>query len=349
MKFHVRKHLLLIGCLALALFCATSSLLAQAPNGQATQKPAATTKQSEPISYTLPRTNDVKQLTSFLTRVLDYQPKTAADAQDYDKHATAAMNAAAEKILQLEKGKDSAAYRFASKYLLAMRLLTLEKATRKEKVEIYTQIQTNLAGPNMDADDLDMAVAFAEGLEAVGDLQLAAQVYHAFATTLAKNKEPLVVDLAKTLAGASRRLQLPGNPIQIVGTMIDGKPFDWKTYQGKVVLIDFWATWCGPCRAELPNLQKLHAQYSRRGFEIVSISVDEDRAKLDAFLQQTPMPWVVLHGEKGQNATAKYYGVNAVPTTILVDRSGRVVSLDTRGKKLEEKLTQLMGQTARAR
>lgn len=349
MKFHVRQHLSLIGFLALALFDPTGFLLAQAPSGQATQKPAATTKQSEPLSYTLPQTNDVQQLTSFLSRVLDYQPQTAADAQEYDKRAPAAMNAAAEKILRLEKDKNSAAYRFASKYLLAMRLLTLDKATRKEKVEIYGQIQTNLVGPHMDADDLDMAVAFAEGLETAGDLRLAAQVYHAFATTLATKKEPLIVDLAKTLAGASRRLQLPGKPIQVVGTMIDGKPFDWKAYQGKVVLIDFWATWCGPCRAELPNLQKLHAQYRQRGFDIVSISVDEDRAKLDAFLQQTSLPWVVLHGEKGRNATAEYYGVNAVPTTILVDRAGRVMSLDVRGKKLEEQLIQLMGQTARAR
>jgi thiol-disulfide isomerase/thioredoxin len=349
MKFHVRQLLFLIGYLALALFGSTGSLLAQAQNGQATQRPAATTKQSAPISYTLPQTNDTKQLVSFLSRVLDYQPKTESEAQDYDKRAPAAMNAAAERILQLEKDKNSPTYRFASKYLLAMRLMTLDKATRKDKVEIYQQIQTNLSGPQMDADDLDMAVAFADGLEAMGDVQLAAQVYHAFATTLAKNKEPLIVDLAKSLAGASRRLQLPGNPIQVAGTTIDGRPFDWKTYRGKVVLIDFWATWCGPCRAELPNLRKLKAQYGQSGFEVVSISVDEDRAKLDAFLQQTPMPWVVLHSEKGRNATAEYYGVNTVPTAILVDRAGRVVSLDARGKRLEEQLIQLMGQTARAR
>ncbi len=327
MKFQVRQHRLLVGCLAAAFFGSTSLLMAQALNGQATQKPASAPKQSEPISYTLPQTNDVKQLTSFLIRVLDYQPKNAADVQEYDKRATPAMNAAAAR----------------------MRLLDLDELTRNEKIEIYKQIHTNLVSPHMDADDLDMAVAFAEGLETAGDLRLAAQVYHAFATTLATNKEPLIVDLAKTLAGASRRLQLPGNPIQVVGTTIDGKPFDWKTYQGKVVLIDFWATWCGPCRAELPNLQKLHAQYGQRGFEIVSISIDQDRAKLDAYLQQTPMPWVVLHGEKGRNATAEHYGVNAVPTTILVDRAGRVVSLGARGKKLEEQLIQLMGQTARAR
>ena len=161
MKFHVRQRPLLIGCLALALFGSTNSLLAQALNGQATQKPAATAKQSEPISYTLPQTNDVKQLTSFLNRVLNYQPKTAADGQDYDKRAPAAMNAAAQKIMQLEKDKNSAAYRFASKYLLAMRLFTLDKATRNEKIEIYKQIHTNLVGPHMDADDLDMAVTFA--------------------------------------------------------------------------------------------------------------------------------------------------------------------------------------------
>ncbi len=348
MKFHVRLSLLLlIGCFALA--GSTTSIFAQTANRQTATQSAASTKQSQPISYDLPRTNDVQQLTSFLTSLLDHQPKTAAEAEEYDKRAPAAMNAAAKKILQLEKDKTSAAYRFASKYLLAMRLMALDKTTGKEKVEIYQQIQANLKSPQIDADDLDMAVAFAEGIESAGDARLAAQAYHGFATTLATNKDPLIADLAKMLAGASRRLQLPGKPIQVAGTTTDGRPFNWKAYQGKVVLIDFWATWCGPCRTELPNLQKLHAEYRPRGFEVVSISVDEDRSKLDAYLQQTPLPWVVLHAEKGRNATAEYYGVNAVPTTILVDRSGRVVALNVRGKKLEEQLIQLMGQTARAR
>ena len=343
MNASVYRFLVVVCCLVVG-----PSTFAQNATSSAT-KPASkpgVTKPQPPLVYEMPRTTDISKLGEYLGQLLDFQPTTKAQAAEYEQKAPAMMNAVATRITTLEKDANNPIHRFAAKYLLAMKLVKLEKTTGQEKVAIYKEIQTNLMRPDMDADDIDIAIAFADSLQTIGDYRLAGQAYAGFGKSLARSKEPLVQQLAKTMAATSRRLALPGKPIKMAGSSVDGRPFQWADYRGKVVLIDFWATWCGPCLAELPNVEKLYAQYNKLGFEVVSISLDEDRTKLDEFLAKKPMPWVVLHGEGGKNPTAQYYGVNSVPTAILVDRSGNVVSLSARGKALEELLAKLMAGSA---
>jgi len=96
------------------------------------------------------------------------------------------------------------------------------------------------------------------------------------------------------------RLQLAGQEISLTGTTLDGKPFDLKSLRGKIVLLDFWATWCGPCIAEIPGLQELYEAYHARGFEVVGISIDmeSDKATLVEFVQSRQLPWLQLHDPK---------------------------------------------------
>src|SRR5690606_1724849 len=84
-----------------------------------------------------------------------------------------------------------------------------------------------------------------------------------------------LMSIVPMLEGIARRMALPGNPIQVTGTLLDGSPFNWDAYRGKVVLVDFWATWCGPCRAEVPNVIKMYQAYHDKGFDVVGISLDE--------------------------------------------------------------------------
>lgn len=118
---------------------------------------------------------------------------------------------------------------------------------------------------------------------------------------------------------------------------IGGKPLSLADYKGKVVLIDFWATWCGPCRAELPSVLKTYAKYHRAGFEIIGISLDSDQNKLESFIKQKNMTWPQLFDGLGwQNKLAQRYGVQSIPATYLLDREGKIIAKDLRGEALEE-------------
>jgi thiol-disulfide isomerase/thioredoxin len=117
---------------------------------------------------------------------------------------------------------------------------------------------------------------------------------------------------------------------------LDGKPLSIARFKGKVVLVDFWATWCGPCIAELPNVHAAYAKHREKGFEIVGISLDSDRAKLDKFLAEKKMTWPQYFDGKGwQTKLAGTYGVNSIPATYLLDGEGKIIAKDLRGEALE--------------
>ena len=142
-------------------------------------------------------------------------------------------------------------------------------------------------------------------------------------------------------------MDLVGKPFTLEGTTVEGKPFQWSKYKGKVVLVDFWATWCKPCRAELANIEKNYDDYHDRGFNVVGISVDRNREALDKFLEEHTHPWTVLHDDQDASEAAKsmsvYYGVFAVPSVILVGADGTVISISARGEELGKQLRKLFG------
>jgi thiol-disulfide isomerase/thioredoxin len=151
------------------------------------------------------------------------------------------------------------------------------------------------------------------------------------------------------LEGIARRMGLPGNPIEVHGTLLDGTPFDWASYRGKVVLVDFWATWCGPCRQEVPNVLKLYKAYHDKGFEVVGISLDKTPKEAQDYINQTGIPWVTLfnqdESQRGwEHPLAVYYGITGIPRAILVDQAGNVVSMMARGPYLERELRKLLGE-----
>jgi len=116
-----------------------------------------------------------------------------------------------------------------------------------------------------------------------------------------------------------------------------GKPLSIANYKGKVVLLDFWATWCGPCVQELPNVIKAYDAYHKKGFEIIGISLDKDRQKLASFTKQKSMVWPQYFDGLGwQNKLAVKYGVSSIPATYLLDGEGTIIGKDLRGEDLEQ-------------
>jgi thiol-disulfide isomerase/thioredoxin len=125
------------------------------------------------------------------------------------------------------------------------------------------------------------------------------------------------------------------------------KDLSVESFKGKVVLIDFWATWCGPCIRELPNLLATYKKYHDKGFEIIGISLDkDDKSLLDKFLAAHPdMTWAQFYDGKGwKNELAQLYGIQSIPATYLIDRTGKVHRIGLRGKALDTAIEKLLSQ-----
>ena len=116
-----------------------------------------------------------------------------------------------------------------------------------------------------------------------------------------------------------------------------GQPLSIASRKGKVVLVDFWATWCGPCRAELPNVLEVYKKHHPEGFEIIGVSLDEEKARVESFIKDKDMTWPqYFDGKKWQNKLAVQYGVNSIPATYLLDGEGKILGKDLRGEALEK-------------
>lgn len=152
-------------------------------------------------------------------------------------------------------------------------------------------------------------------------------------------------DQAKEEAkGILKRLDAVGKPVDIQYTAVDGRQVDLSKMQGKVVLVDFWATWCGPCMMELPHVKAAYEKLHDKGFEIVGISFDEDKDALQKTLKQKEMTWPQFFDGNGwKNKFGVQFGIQSIPTMWLVDKKGNLRDVNARGE-LEEKVTKLLAE-----
>jgi len=128
-------------------------------------------------------------------------------------------------------------------------------------------------------------------------------------------------------------------PFDLKFTAVDGRKVDVAALRGKVVMIMFWATWCGPCRAELPHLKEEYKEHHGEGLEIIGVSLDTDKPTLEKFLKKESMPWPqFFDGKMWDNQLAEKFGIEATPTTFLVDKKGILVDTGVQGVSFEELL-----------
>ena len=136
--------------------------------------------------------------------------------------------------------------------------------------------------------------------------------------------------------------ELPDFPSGTVD--LDGKPISLLDYRGKVVLVDFWAVWCGPCLGEIPRIKSVYEKYHDKGFDVIGVSLDEDADVLRKFSTEKGISWRQVKDDGGfGGGFAKQYGIRSVPTPVLVDRDGKVISLKARGRVLEDLVLEAVG------
>lgn len=301
---------------------------------------------------------ELTTLSAELTQLKKDRPKNSSDFQ---KQQLAIQRIAAQAMKIISERQSEPYLQFERDWLLSSALLINKSYPRNEptpqneilSVEEILKNWSDYAQRRqmLDLSDLRLMSMMAKNFEANCEASTAARSYELFLNTIVGTKsnntragiqikgdsEGSYKQLEVIFAGAIRRLKLVGTPMTLEGKTFEGMDFNLESYHGKVVLVDYWATWCGPCVAEYPQIRDLWEKYHETGFEVVGVSMDADRESLAKYIQEKAVPWVVLNDEKqeGKHPSTEYYSIQTVPAMFLIGRDGKVISTQIEVPKLE--------------
>jgi thiol-disulfide isomerase/thioredoxin len=276
-----------------------------------------------------------------------------------DQGAEERFLALVNKLVEDKNPDVSRAARWQLRQLdVTQNLRALMQGKLKNTEKLMQDLNLILADDRLAYPHYNLLETAARILESREKFDEAAKIYAGMEKAFQAADDPeLAAQAAFRAQQAAKRLGWIGKEVELAGVRLDGTPFDVEELKGKVVLIDFWATWCGPCIEELPNVVENYKKYHDRGFEIVGVSLDVDKDALDRFVKgendlKRKLEWITLfwsdatataEADPYENPLAKKFGVDGVPSTFLVDQDGKVVSLGVRGERLGEKLAELLG------
>ncbi|MBD0404903.1 TlpA disulfide reductase family protein [Flammeovirga sp. EKP202] len=153
-------------------------------------------------------------------------------------------------------------------------------------------------------------------------------------------QDSLVMEVAKSY-NALKSTMVGSEAMPIALASPKGETIALESFRGKYVMIDFWASWCRPCRMENPNVLKAYSKYKEKGFEVYGVSIDRDAEAWKKAIEQDHISWAQVLDEDGSVATQ--YGVEGIPFTLLLDKEGKIIAKNLRGDALEKKLEELLG------
>jgi thiol-disulfide isomerase/thioredoxin len=170
-------------------------------------------------------------------------------------------------------------------------------------------------------------------------------LYQTVRPIFASASDPKIKDYVLGFDVALSQLALDGKELEFEAVLLDGTKINLKDYRGKVVLLDYWHTGCGPCISELPMMKNIYKMFHDKGFEIIAFSVDEDVEHLKKFVEKEQLLWLnaseVLSNKQNLADSRKKYDINAYPTTVLIGKDGKVIRGGARGMILIKELQKL--------
>lgn len=205
---------------------------------------------------------------------------------------------------------------------------------------------------NPDADPNKVAYAhysLAESYKNDGSFDLAKKQYQHLIANFPDANTKMLAMAKSNLEDMDviKQLAIGGDPISFNVKDLKGKSLSIEKFKGKVVLLDFWATWCKPCIAEMPNVKRLYKQYQKEGFEIIGISLDHQKASLESYIKRNDIQWPqFFDGAAWNNEIAQKYKVRSIPATYLLDRNGKIRYKSVRGSQLAQAVEQLIKESA---
>ncbi len=296
-----------------------------------------------PAKYQVPETDDPGTLERFMDALLRIRPRNGEEYLQHIRQMPPALDTAARKIMELSPDPESLSYRKAAYMILVAQIFALEQLQDDEVRRLLDEIDDRLKTELGKTEAAGLATQIAERLEDADRFSLAAEAYSRFGPQLSENSLPEIASHGKRMLGAARRLGIMGQNLSLSGTLSDGNPLDWSAYEGKVVYVDYWASWSGPSLANLPKLVQLREQYGDQGFEIVGICLDKNLDRVRDTMAENGVNWPCLcEPEAGWNhPMALEYGISKVPSSFLINPQGKVIAVNLRNDALRKSLAEI--------